>query len=120
MPSPMNLVAKAALSALFILAGACESGPQPRFTVIVGAAYDSIDPAVVVIRDGIISAVGRQQDISIPAGSEKIDASGLTIAGLENQPLTPGQPANFELLRPDPSGPPKVEKVMRNGEWVKP
>lgn len=93
-----------------LLLTSCIAIPQPKFITIVGAAYGNINPSVVVIRDGIISSVGRQQDVSIPAGSEKVEAYGLTLEGT----IEAGKPADLKLLRGT-----EIIREMRNGEWVK-
>ena len=88
---------------------ACAGGPEPKFIAIVGAAYGDINPSVVVVKDGIINSVGRQQDVSIPAGSEKVQAYGMTIEGA----IDAGKQADLKLLRGS-----EVVKEMRKGEWV--
>ena len=94
---------------LLLLISGC-SVPESKFVAIVGAAHGNINPSVVVVKDGIVSAVGRQQDIAIPAGSEKVAAYGMTLAGL----IEPGKQADLKLIRGN-----EVVREMRNGEWVK-
>jgi imidazolonepropionase-like amidohydrolase len=43
------------------------------------ATGETVGEAVVVVEDGHVKAAGRRASISVPAGSERIDASGLTI-----------------------------------------
>ncbi len=57
--------------------------PQPKVVyvrcgkLIFDAEKPAISPAVVVITDGKVSAVGK--DIAVPAGAEQIDLSSFTV-----------------------------------------
>ena len=54
-------------------------------TLFDGTGADTIDNAVIIVRDGRIAAVGSADAIEIPAGAERIDVSGKTIVpGLIN------------------------------------
>ena len=54
-------------------------------TLFDGTGADTIDNAVIVVRDGRIEAVGSADEVEIPAGAERIDVSGKTIVpGLIN------------------------------------
>ena len=54
-------------------------------TLFDGTGADTIDNAVIIVRDGRIEAVGSADAIEIPAGAERIDVSGKTIVpGLIN------------------------------------
>ena len=95
---------------MFLIIVACGRGPESKFIAIVGAAHGALNPSVLIVKDGVVSSIGRQQDVSIPAGSEKVDASGLTLAGV----IEPGRQADIKLLRGQ-----EVVREMRNGQWVK-
>ena len=54
-------------------------------TLFDGTGADTIDHAVIVVRDGRIEAVGSAETVELPAGAERIDVSGKTIVpGLIN------------------------------------
>ena len=54
-------------------------------TLFDGTGADTIDNAVIVVRDGRIEAVGSAETVDIPAGAERIDVSEKTIVpGLIN------------------------------------
>ena len=103
------LTAQHAVLALALILCACAAAPEHRFIAIIGAAYGDVNPSVVVVKDGVISSVGRQQDVSIPAGSEKVQAYGMTLEGA----IEAGKQADLKLLRGS-----EVVREMRNGEWV--
>lgn len=67
------------------------SGPNAELTALVGAKiYPSpnapaIENAIVIVRNGKISAVGSRKEMRVPAGAKAIDCTGKTIiAGLWN------------------------------------
>src|SRR5262245_15545593 len=67
------------------------SAPAPRTMALVGgrvhAAPDApvIADGVVLVREGLITAVGRRGDVPIPAGADVIDCAGATVtAGFWN------------------------------------
>jgi len=54
-------------------------------TLFDGTGADTIENAVIVVRDGRIEAVGSADTVEIPAGAERVDVSGKTIVpGLIN------------------------------------
>jgi N-acetylglucosamine-6-phosphate deacetylase len=56
---------------------------MPSQAIFVGRAFtpqEEIADAVVVVEGGKIAAVGRRENISIPAGARRHDAGGLTVA----------------------------------------
>ena len=77
---------------LFAFACAPEQAVEPDgsmafvgATLFDGTGADTIENAVIVVRDGRIEAVGSADAVEIPAGAERIDVSGKTIVpGLIN------------------------------------
>ena len=68
-------------------------------TVIDGTGADPVADAVVLIRDGRITAVGPRADMSIPADAEQIDATGdYVIPGLMDANLHLFLNADLETL----------------------
>ncbi len=50
-----------------------------RHATILTVTNGTITPGTVIIRDGTIEAVGRDDDVSIPAGAREIDAAGMFV-----------------------------------------
>jgi imidazolonepropionase-like amidohydrolase len=48
-------------------------------TALVGPGLESIEDSVIVVRDGLIDAVGPAAQIPIPEDSKVVDATGMTI-----------------------------------------
>lgn len=46
---------------------------------LLGEALRPVDDAVVVVHEGEIVAAGRAEDIDVPAGARRVDASGTTL-----------------------------------------
>jgi N-acetylglucosamine-6-phosphate deacetylase len=109
---------KVILCFLSILGGCA---PQPSdVKVIVGATIvdssgkHAMDHGVIVVEGSTIRAVGPQATVPIPAGSQKIDGAGKTVAPREGEgALAAGNAANLILMTDG-----KVEKTMVNGEWT--
>jgi len=103
---------------LFTLGGCA---PEPSgVKVIVGATLvdssgkHAMDHAVIVVEGSTIRAVGPQATVPIPAGSEKIDGAGKTVAPREGAgPISAGNAADLVLIRDG-----RVERTMINGEWT--
>ena len=120
------LIAAAGMLALIALS--CTEPPLPETKVIVGATLiDGINPplshSVVVVRDGKVSAVGPQQSVPIPAGSEKVEGYGKYItAANRGAKIEPGAPADLVLLAANPLENPgnydRIERRMVSGKWV--
>ena len=56
---------------------------MPLQAILAGRAFtphEEIPDAVIVVEDGKIAAVGRREQVSIPAGARRYDAGGLTMA----------------------------------------
>src|SRR5436305_11871710 len=68
-------------------AGDGRSGPLDGFPAayaikdarIVAAPGKTFDPGVIVVRRGVIEAVGVSKDITVPFDAEVIDGKGLTV-----------------------------------------
>ena len=124
----INRCAVAAVAMLALLAAACTEPPQPETIAIVGATL--VDPAnppvahsVVVVRKGRISAIGPQQTIPIPPGSEKVNGLGKYVAAANRGArLEPGVSADLLLLSANPMESQdnynRVERRMVAGKWV--
>lgn len=91
---------------------------------IVGAAlYNPPDPvlanSIVLVRDGVIVAMGPQQTVPMPAASVKMNGLGKTVMpAREGERLKVGGPANLLLVTGDPaSSSHKVERRMTAGRW---
>jgi N-acetylglucosamine-6-phosphate deacetylase len=95
--------------------------PEPSdVKVIVGATLvdssgkHAMDHAVIVVEGSTIRAVGPQATVPIPAGSQKIDGAGKTVAPREGDGvIAAGNAANLVLMSDG-----KVERTMVNGEWA--
>ncbi len=111
----MKLKAFAICAALSLLAS-CGSADRP-FQVIVGAhiADPPIENSVIIVKDGVITAIGPQQTVPIPADSTKTSGLGKTAApAAPNEKLNVGSPADLVLLDANQ----KVIKTMRAGKWI--
>jgi hypothetical protein len=94
----------------------CSSGDRP-FQVIVGARVTDppIENSIIIVKDGVISAIGPQQTVPIPADSTKTNGLGKTAASTNpNGKLSVGSPADLVLLDANR----KVIKTMRGGKWI--
>jgi N-acetylglucosamine-6-phosphate deacetylase len=101
---------------LLVLAGCA---PQPSdVKVIVGATLvnasgkHEMNHAVIVVEGSTIRAIGPQATTPIPAGSQKIDGAGKTVAPRDGA-IAVGNAANLILINDG-----KVERTMVNGEWT--
>src|SRR5687767_13168391 len=78
--------------ALFLIGSAVAAGAAQAETVVLrgGTLYASADAAalpdaVIVISDGVISAVGKSGEVKVPSDARVIDCSGKTVvAGFWN------------------------------------
>ena len=50
-----------------------------RHATVLTVTNRTIAPGTIIIRDGTIEAVGRDDDVSIPAGAREIDAAGMFV-----------------------------------------
>lgn len=103
---------------LLLFAGCTQPGDAPVQVLVGGSLEDGkggapVDPAVVVIEKGLISAVGVQTHLPVPRGSSKTDTSGYRIRPVGGGTIEPGKPATLELV--DPSG--AVARRMNGGVW---
>lgn len=75
--------------------------------------------SIVLVRDGVIVAIGPQQTVPIPAASAKVNGLGKTVMpAREGDHLVVGGPANLLLVIGDPAAPDhKVERRMTAGRW---
>jgi hypothetical protein len=105
---------------LVLAAALAACAPTPsNVKVIVGATL--LDPAgnpvmehsVVVVDGANVRSVGPQAMVPIPAGSEKVDGAGKTVAPAAGGAIEAGKPANLVLRTGD-----QVERTMQNGEWL--
>ena len=72
---------------------------------IVTAPGTSIDSGTIIIRCGIIEAVGPAKDIEVPYDAETIDGKGLVVyPGFIDLYTTIGQHAGVERARPPARG----------------
>lgn len=56
---------------------------MPLQAILAGRAFtphQEISDAVILVKDGIIAAVGRRDEISVPAAAQRYDATSLTVA----------------------------------------
>ena len=103
--------------ALFL--AACSQPQNTQVQVLIGGALENgkggplLDPAVVVIEKGIISAVGVQSHLPVPRGSSKTDTSAYRIRPAAGGTIEPGKPATLELV--EASG--TVTRRMIGGVW---
>jgi hypothetical protein len=110
---------------LALILSSCGSSESPEVQAIVGAAlYNPPDPllanSVVLVRGGVIVAIGPQQTTPIPAASEKINGLGKTIMPAQpGERLAAGSPATLLLVTGDPGSAHKVERRMTAGRWDK-
>ena len=110
-------------AAAALLGAGCGEPPLPPTTVIVGATLlngttSPLPNSVVVVRDGRIAAYGPQQTTPIPAGSEKVDATGKYVAAAEpGSEIANGRPADMIVLGADSK---TVERRMSGGKWINP
>jgi hypothetical protein len=111
-------------SVLLLILCSCGPSEEPGTQAIVGAAlYNPPDPmvanSIVLVRDGVIVAIGPQQTVPIPAASAKVNGLGKTVMpAREGDHLVVGGPANLLLVIGDPAAPDhKVERRMTAGRW---
>jgi imidazolonepropionase-like amidohydrolase len=105
-----------------LVLSACGDLPSSDTKVILGATlvHPTKPPTpygVVVVKDGVITAVGAQQMIPIPPGSSKTEAYGKYVMHA-NGDLQIGAKADLVILAGDPKTNPKVERRMTGGRWV--
>lgn len=120
----------------------CQLDPAPRAdlvivggtlinaTVIDGAVTgntsgESIENAIIIIRDGRIVAAGPQSHVPFPKGVNTLDARGKWIVhGPEATQIKEGQPADLLILESDPrlegQSRPKIFKVIQAGKVIDP
>ena len=106
-----------------LLLGACGTKPPTRIAIVGAALYNPPDSpiphSVILVEGGRIQALGTQQDVPVPAASQKINGIGKSVWPAGSEPLRVGSPANLLLgvgIPPDAL----TEKRMRNGQWVTP
>jgi N-acetylglucosamine-6-phosphate deacetylase len=102
---------------LLLILSACAPAPSDVKVIVGATLFDSsgkraMDYAVIVVEGSTIRAVGPQATIPIPAGSQKIDGAGKTVAP-RNGEIAVGNSANLVLMKDG-----KVERTMVNGEWT--
>ncbi|MXY23360.1 MAG: amidohydrolase family protein [Acidobacteria bacterium] len=105
-------VAAATLATVALLAAACGPGepemvePTPGLLAFTGAKLitgegDAIDNGTMIVRDGMIEAVGATDAVEVPADATTVDLSGRTVTpGLVN---AHGHVNNVRGLEADPS-----------------
>ena len=105
-------IAAAALAATAVTAAACGPGepemvePTPGLLAFTGAKLitgegDAIDNGTMIVRDGMIEAVGASDAVEIPADAATVDLGGRTVTpGLVN---AHGHVNNVRGLEADPS-----------------
>jgi hypothetical protein len=95
----------------------CTSPEESGVKVIVGARLEAIPYSVIVIANGKITAAGPQAEVPVPKGAEITRGTGKVVkpepAGAR---IAPGEPADLEIQDAETGS---VEKVMRDGAWVK-
>jgi len=90
LPWLVALAISAPLAVVFTVSepGSAQSGPVQAFvgaTVIDGTGAAPIRNAVIVVRNGVIAALGPADDVDVPEGAARIDSAGKTIVpGLIN------------------------------------
>jgi hypothetical protein len=97
---------------------ACHQPESAAVEVLIGgrvvpASGEAIEFGVVVVEKGRIRAAGPQTHVPIPAGSKKIDTTGLTVRAASGGSLSEGEPATLELV--DGAG--AVQRRMVQGVW---
>lgn len=104
--------------AMMLMLAACGQPEEASIEVLMNAT--TIDEkgattpyAVVIIEKGKIRAAGTQVHTPIPAGSRKVDFSGMTIRPAEGSRLAAGEAANLDVA--DSSG--QTVRRMRGGRW---
>ncbi len=91
-------------------------------TLIDGNVLPPIAPAVVVVDDGKITAMGPASEIVIPGRAQRIDGRGkFVFPASVSQPLKTGGPADLILCDVNPAREPDYKKHifgrMDNGRW---
>jgi hypothetical protein len=91
-------------------------------TLMDGNALPPIAPAVVVVEDGKITALGAAAEVVIPRRAQRIDGRGKFVFPMSvNQPLKAGGPADLILCDVNPAREPDYRKYifgrMDNGRW---
>ncbi len=104
--------AAAVLAAIALTAAACGPGepevvePTPGLLAFTGAKLvtgegDAIDNGTMVVRDGMIEAIGGAEEVEVPADATTVDLAGRTVTpGLIN---AHGHVNNVRGLEADPS-----------------
>ncbi|MGC9319505.1 MAG: amidohydrolase family protein [Armatimonadota bacterium] len=69
--------------------------------LIDGTGADPIDDGAVIVRDGVVDAVGLAEEVEVPDDAEIIDASGRTVMPglIEGHAHVGGSPAAQQVLR---------------------
>ena len=115
------------LVVLLSVLGACSDPHANDAKVIIGGTLlrgseSSLSHSVIIVRESRIAAVGPQQTIPIPPGSEKTEAYGKFVAADEKgTAIQTGAKADLVVLSADPrteTGPARVERRMKDGRWV--
>jgi imidazolonepropionase-like amidohydrolase len=101
----------------------CNRTGFPTKAIVGATLLDGSNPptpySIVIVKDGRIAAIGRQQDIPIPPDSDKTNGIGKFVAPLQHDgKLTVGAPADLVLLSGDSATQRTVERTMRAGQWV--
>jgi hypothetical protein len=89
-------------------------------TLMDGNALPPIAPAVVVVEDGKITAMGAASEVAIPRQAQRIDGRGKFVFPI-SQPLKVGGPADLIVCTVNPARDPDYKKYifgrMDNGRW---
>jgi len=92
-------------------------------TLIDGGPLPPVSPAVVVVVDGKITAMGLASEVTIPRNAQHIDATGRFICPISlSQPLTVGGPGDLIVCDVNPTRDPEYKKKsiygrINNGLW---
>lgn len=91
-------------------------------TLMDGNALPPIAPAVVVVEDGKITAMGPAASVAIPSQAQHIDGRGKFVFPMSlSQPLKVGGPADLIVCNVNPARAPDYRKYifgrMDNGRW---
>lgn len=114
-----RLLAPLALLLAALSTAGCHQPASAAVEVLIGGrllmaeGVPVIDYGVVVVEQGKIRGLGPQTHVPIPAGSRKIDTSGLTVRAPAGSRLETGEAANLELVSPDGV----VQRRMVRGVW---
>jgi hypothetical protein len=91
-------------------------------TLMDGNALPPIAPAVVVVEEGKITAMGAASEVEIPRQAQRIDGRGKFVFPMSlSQPLKVSGPADLIVCNVNPARDPDYKKYifgrMDNGRW---